>query len=244
MHAVILAGGRGVRLRPYTTALPKPLVPIGEEYAILDIILQQLGARGFDRVTLAIGHLGSLIRAFVGDGSRWKLRVDYSEEKAPLSTIGPLLNFVDLLPEHFLVMNGDVLTDLDYAALMEHHVACRAPLTVATYQRKVKIDFGTLSSEQGRIVNFVEKPELSYGVSMGVYAMTRKTLTPYPRNVPFGLDDLVLDLLERGEEPAAYEFGGYWLDIGRPDDYDEANRNFERLRPVLLPGAPRQDVMS
>jgi len=244
MHAVILAGGRGVRLRPYTTALPKPLVPIGEEYAILDIILQQLGTRGFDRVTLAIGHLGSLIRAFVGDGSRWRLRVDYAEEKAPLSTIGPLLNFVDLLPEHFLVMNGDVLTDLDYAALMDHHIACGAPLTVATYQRKVKIDFGTLSSEQGRIVNFVEKPELSYGVSMGVYAMTRKTLTPYPRNVPFGLDDLVLDLLDRGEEPAAFEFGGYWLDIGRPDDYDEANRNFERLRPVLLPGAPRQDVLS
>ncbi|MEU0879238.1 sugar phosphate nucleotidyltransferase [Lentzea sp. NPDC005914] len=244
MHAVILAGGRGVRLRPYTTALPKPLVPIGEEYAILDIILQQLGTRGFDRVTLAIGHLGSLIRAFVGDGSRWKLRVDYSEEKAPLSTIGPLLNFVDLLPEHFLVMNGDVLTNLDYTALMEHHIACGAPLTVATYQRKVKIDFGTLSAEQGRIVNFVEKPELYYGVSMGVYAMSRKTLTPYPRNVPFGLDDLVLDLLDRGEEPAAYEFGGYWLDIGRPDDYDEANRNFERLRPVLLPGAARQDVMS
>src|SRR2546428_9893627 len=113
MHAVILAGGRGVRLRPYTTALPKPLVPIGEEYAILDIILQQLARRNFDRVTLAIGHLGSLIRAFVGDGSRWNMRVDYTEEKTPLSTIGPLLTIADLLPEHFLVMNGDVLTDLD-----------------------------------------------------------------------------------------------------------------------------------
>jgi NDP-sugar pyrophosphorylase family protein len=236
MHAVILAGGRGVRLRPYTTALPKPLVPIGEEYAILDIILKQLEMRGFDRVTLAIGHLGSLIRAFVGDGSRWNIAVDYAEEKAPLSTIGPLLNFVDLLPEHFLVMNGDVLTDLDYMALLDHHIACGAPLTVATYERKVKIDFGTLSTEDGRIVDFVEKPELSYGVSMGVYAMARKTLTPYPRNLPFGLDELVLDLLARGEEPAAYDFDGYWLDIGRPDDYDEANRDFERLRPVLLPG--------
>jgi len=235
MHAVILAGGRGVRLRPYTTALPKPLVPIGEEYAILDIILRQLEMHGFDRVTLAIGHLGSLIRAFVGDGSRWNLAVDYSEEKTPLSTIGPLLNFVDVLPEHFLVMNGDVLTDLDYTALLDHHIACGAPLTVATYERKVKIDFGTLSTEDGRIVDFAEKPELSYDVSMGVYAMARKTLTPYPRNLPFGLDELVLDLLARGEEPAAYDFGGYWLDIGRPDDYDEANRNFERLRPMLLP---------
>jgi NDP-mannose synthase len=235
MHAVILAGGRGVRLRPYTTALPKPLVPIGEEYAILDIILQQLQAYGFTRVTLAIGHLSSLIRAFVGDGSRWNLTVDYSEEESPLSTIGPMLTFLDQLPEHFLVMNGDVLTDLNYVALLDHHVTCEAPLTIATYQRKVKIDFGTLETDQGRIIRFVEKPTLSYGVSMGVYAMSRKTLAPYPKNVPFGLDDLVLDLLSRGEKPAAYEFDGYWLDIGRPDDYDEANRSFEARRSVLLP---------
>ncbi|QFZ18352.1 nucleotidyltransferase family protein [Saccharothrix syringae] len=240
MHAVILAGGRGVRLRPYTTALPKPLVPIGEEYAILDIILQQLRAHGFDRVTLAIGHLGSLIRAFVGDGSRWGVAVDYSEEEAPLSTIGPLLNFLDQLPENFLVMNGDVLTDLDYVALLEHHVAREAPLTVATRRREVRIDFGTLEAVDGRIVEFVEKPVLSYGASMGVYAMARKTLAPYPRNVPFGLDELVLDLLARGEEPAAYEFDGYWLDIGRPDDYDEANRCFDRFRSTLLPTGPRR----
>ncbi|MEU5696697.1 nucleotidyltransferase family protein [Actinosynnema sp. NPDC020468] len=240
MHAVILAGGRGVRLRPYTTALPKPLVPIGEEYAILDIILQQLRAHGFDRATLAIGHLGALIRAFVGDGSKWGIRVDYAEEKMPLSTIGPLLNFVDQLPDHFLVMNGDVLTDLDYVALLDHHLSSKAPLTVATYQRKVKIDFGTLATDGGgRIVEFVEKPVLSYGVSMGVYALSRKTLTPYPRNVPFGLDELVLDLLARDEPPAAFEFDGYWLDIGRPDDYDEANRCFEEVRSALLPSAPR-----
>jgi NDP-mannose synthase len=239
MHAVILAGGRGVRLRPYTTALPKPLVPIGEEYAILDIIMQQLRSHGFERATLAIGHLGSLIRAFVGDGSRWDIAVDYAEEEAPLSTIGPLLNFLDQLPEHFLVMNGDVLTDLNYVDLLNHHTETRAPLTIATYQRKVKIDFGTLETADGRIINFVEKPTLSYGVSMGVYAMSRKTLAPYPRNVPFGLDELVLDLLTKQEQPAAYDFGGYWLDIGRPDDYDEANRDFERLRPILLPPEKR-----
>jgi NDP-mannose synthase len=239
MHAVILAGGRGVRLRPYTTALPKPLVPIGEEYAILDIIMQQLRSHGFERATLAIGHLGSLIRAFVGDGSRWNIVVDYAEEETPLSTIGPLLNFLDQLPEHFLVMNGDVLTDLNYVDLLDHHTETRAPLTIATYQRKVKIDFGTLETSDGRIINFVEKPTLSYGVSMGVYAMSRKTLAPYPRNVPFGLDELVLDLLTRQERPAAYDFDGYWLDIGRPDDYDEANREFDRLRPILLPAGKR-----
>lgn len=237
MHVAILAGGRGVRLKPYTTALPKPLVPIGEEYAILDIILQQLARQGFTRVTLAIGHLGSLIRAFVNDGSRWGLAVDYSEEERPLSTIGPLLNFLDGLPEHFLVMNGDVLTDLDYADLLRRHVESEAPLTVATYKREVKIDFGTLETVGNRIVTFQEKPNLQYGVSMGVYAMSRKTLTRYPRNVAFGFDDLVLDLLSRREHALAYHFDGYWLDIGRPDDYDEANRRFEELRPILLPGS-------
>jgi NDP-sugar pyrophosphorylase family protein len=235
MHVAILAGGRGVRLRPYTTALPKPLVPIGEEYAILDIILQQLRVQGFTRITLAIGHLGSLIRAFVGDGSRWNLEVDYSEEERPLYTIGPVLNFLDRLPEHFIVMNGDVLTDLNYAELLHFHIKTHAPLTVATYQRNVKIDFGTLETENGHIVRFQEKPTLHYRVSMGVYGMSRKTLASYPRNVPFGFDDLVLDLLARGQRPRAFEFDGYWLDIGRPEDYDEANRSFEEHRSILLP---------
>lgn len=235
MHVAILAGGRGVRLRPYTTALPKPLVPIGEQYAILDIILQQLRWQGFTRVTLAIGHLGSLIRAFVGDGSRWDLDVDYSEEERPLSTIGPVLNFLDRLPEHFLIMNGDVLTDLDYAALLAAHRGSGAPLTVATYGRHVTIDFGTLETVGGEIVKFVEKPTLRYDVSMGIYAVSRAALVRYPRDTPFGFDDLMLDLLGRGEPPRAYEFGGYWLDIGRPDDYDQANLAFDQLRPVLLP---------
>ncbi|MGY0236834.1 nucleotidyltransferase family protein [Longispora urticae] len=239
MHVVILAGGRGVRLRPYTTALPKPLVPIGDEYAILDIILRQLRSYGFTSVTLAIGHLGSLIRAFVGDGSQWDLSVDYAEEDRPLSTIGPMFNILDQLPEHFLVMNGDVLTDLDYGQLLREHIASEGPLTVATYNRQVKIDFGCLEAVDGTIVSFSEKPTLDYSVSMGIYGMSRKTLAPYPKGVAFGFDDLVLDLLDRKEPPASHLFTGYWLDIGRPDDYDEANRTFDQIKPLLLPG-PRQ----
>lgn len=236
MHVVILAGGKGVRLRPYTTALPKPLVPIGNEYAILDIILRQLSAQGFQTVTLAIGHLGSLIRAFVGDGSQWGLSVEYAPEDRPLSTIGPLFNILDQLPEHFLVMNGDVLTDLDYGSLLRGHIDSEAPLTVASYQRQVKIDFGCLETDgNGGIVGFTEKPTLSYRVSMGVYGLSAKTLAPYPAGLCFGFDELVLDLLARGDNPAHHDFDGYWLDIGRPDDYDEANRCFEGLRGRLLP---------
>jgi NDP-mannose synthase len=140
-------------------------------------------------------------------------------------------------------MNGDVLTDLDYADLLRQHIRARAPLTVATYQRDVKIDFGTLESVDNRIVKFSEKPTLSYQVSMGVYAISRATLTRYPQNVPFGFDDLVLDLLARNDQPHVYPFNGYWLDIGRPDDYDEANRRFEELRPVLLPAPPLRPVV-
>ncbi|MEU4546384.1 sugar phosphate nucleotidyltransferase [Nonomuraea dietziae] len=239
MHVVILAGGKGVRLRPYTSALPKPLVPIGEEYAILDIILRQLAAQGFTSVTLAVGHLSPLIRAFVGDGTRWDLTVDYTEEVTPLSTIGPLFSIRDRLPDNFLVMNGDVLTTLNYADLLHHHTVSSAPLTVATAPRVVKIDFGVLEAAGGHITGFREKPLLSYLVSMGVYALSRGCIEGYPEGMAFGFDELVLDLLARRRPPAVFEFEGYWLDIGRPDDYDEANARFEEIRPLLLPERER-----
>lgn len=244
MHAVILAGGKGVRLRPYTSCLPKPLVPIGDAYSILEIVLTQLSRQGFRSVTLAIGHLGPLIRAFVGDGSRWGLRIDYRQETHPLGTIGPLLGFLDALPDHFIVMNGDVLTDIDYAALLRSHVRSGAPLTVATYRREVRIDFGVLDSVGGRITEFREKPTLHYSVSMGVYGMSRATLTAYPAGEPFGFDELVLDLLSKGTPPADYRFDGFWLDIGRPDDYDMANQRFHELEPLLLPSHPPPYALS
>lgn len=235
MHAVILAGGKGVRLRPYTTCLPKPLVPIGDTYSILEIVLTQLSRHGFASATLAIGHMGPLIKAFVGDGSRWGMRIDYQQEITPLGTIGPLLGFLDSLPEHFLVMNGDVLTNIDYAGLLWAHAHSQSPLTVATFQREVRIDFGVLESLGGRITEFREKPTLHYSVSMGVYGLSRSTLAAYPAGRPFGFDELVLDLLRKGTPPADYRFNGFWLDIGRPDDYDQANERFEELRPLLLP---------
>lgn len=235
MHAVILAGGKGVRLRPYTTVLPKPLVPIGDQYSILEIIMRQLSEFGFRSVTLAIGHLGHLIRAYVGDGSQWGLeRVDFATEESPLGTIGPLLHLRDQLPEHFVVMNGDVLTDLDYADLLSRHCDSGSELTVATFARQVKIDFGVLTSEDGRIVGFAEKPTMDYRVSMGVYGMSVKALDSYVPGLALGFDELVLDMLARGSGPAEYEFDGNWLDIGRPDDYDRANAEFGVLGPMLL----------
>ncbi len=233
-HAVIVAGGQGVRLRPYTTLIPKPLVPIGDKYSILEIVLMQLAAQGFEQVTLAIGHLGNLIRAFVGDGSQWGIEVSYLQESSPLGTIGPALMVLDDCPENFLVMNGDVLTDIDYGDLLDTHIESKAPLTIATNERETRIDFGVLDLCNNAVTSFREKPTMTYAVSMGVYAVSRQSLLRYPAGLPLGFDDLIIDLLEGGENPASYPFSGYWLDIGRPDDYDRANREFESVKSSLL----------
>jgi NDP-sugar pyrophosphorylase family protein len=234
-EAVILAGGKGVRLRPYTTLIPKPLVPIGD-YSILEIVLRQLADCGFTKAILAIGHLGQLIRAYVGDGSQWGIEVEYIIEETPLGTIGPVVAALKGRPEHFLIMNGDILTDIDYGHVLETHVESGAPLTVATYQREHRVDFGVLDVAGKHVTRFREKPTYTYSVSMGVYAVSTKTLRQYMAGLPFGFDDLILDLLARGEEPASYPFNGFWLDIGRPDDYDRANNEFAALKPILLPG--------
>ncbi|MEO6122956.1 MAG: sugar phosphate nucleotidyltransferase [Ilumatobacteraceae bacterium] len=234
-EVVILAGGKGVRLRPYTTLIPKPLVPIGD-YSILEIVLRQLASRGFTKATLAIGHLGQLIRAYVGDGSQWGIEVEYLHEESPLGTIGPVIGALADCPEHFLIMNGDILTDIDYGHLLDTHIQSRAPLTVATYEREHKVDFGVLDITGCHVTRFREKPTYTYSVSMGVYAVAARTLRKYMAGLPFGFDDLILDLLSCGEEPASYPFSGFWLDIGRPDDYDRANAEFPSLKTILLPG--------
>lgn len=235
MHAVILAGGRGTRLRPYTTCVPKPLVPIGDRYSILEILLMQLRHHGVESVTLAIGHMGGLIRAFIGDGARFDLKVQYVEEDHPLGTVGPLLPILHELPEHFLMMNGDVLTDISFSELYQQHAGSGAPITVATYQRHISSEFGVLDVQQGHIVGFREKPVFDFDVSMGVYAFSRETLRQYPVGLALGVDVLIADLLHQGTPPATFAFGGYWLDIGRPDDYDQANAQFEELQYRLLP---------
>ncbi len=238
MHAVILAGGRGVRLRPYTTALPKPLVPIGDEYAIIEIVLRQLRDQGFSHITIAIGHLGQLIRAYCGNGEQWDLQIDYWSEDDPLGTMGPIIAHLDEVPEHFLVMNGDVLTDLNYADLLTGHERSGAPISVATYDRTVKIDFGVLEiggAAGDQIVAFQEKPTEHFSVSMGIYALSRETLRPYVAGQPLGFDELVLDLIASGRLPRVQPFRGYWLDIGRPEDYDTANEEWEKLRSTIVP---------
>jgi NDP-mannose synthase len=232
-RAVILAGGRGTRLRPYTVVLPKPLMPIAE-YPILEIILRQLVRFDFQRVTLAVNHQANLIKAFCGDGSRWGLSIDYSLEDKPLSTIAPLKLIPDL-PENFLLMNGDVLADLDFTDFYCQHVTGGHLFTIAAAERRHVVDYGVLRvDETNRLTGFDEKPAVGYLVSMGIYMVHRSVLDCIPSGDKYGFDDLMLNMLAEQKRVHVQLHRGFWRDIGRPDDYLEAVDEFESIRPRLL----------
>lgn len=233
---VIQAGGKGSRLYPYTQVLPKPLMPIGG-MPILEIVIRQLAWHGFRDLIITIGHLGDMIRWCCGDGSRWGVRIRYYAEAQPLGTMGPLKQIAEL-DQPFLVMNGDLLTDLDYADFFRRHLAGTAPLTIATYLKPVHITLGVLETDgSNRVVGFQEKPTLHYPCSMGVYGMNPELIGHIPEGRPFGFDDLMHDLLARGVEVRSYPFDGTWMDIGRPEDFHLACEIFEKQPERFLPGA-------
>ena len=232
LDAVILAGGKGTRLQPFTSDIPKPLVPVGDT-PIIEILLRQLKKSGVGRVHIAVNHLAHLIMALLGDGTSLGLNISYSVEDKPLSTVAPIKLIKDL-PEHFIVANGDVLTDIDVRKLYDYHLSRRAALTIATYIRTEKIDFGVLeSSADGRVVQFSEKPNFQFAVSMGVYVFSRDVLKYVPENKPFGFDELVLTLLQHHEPVLQYPYDGFWLDIGRTDDYQRALGELDRINEWL-----------
>jgi NDP-mannose synthase len=227
LQAVILAGGKGTRLAPYTTIFPKPLVPLGE-VPILEIVIRQLQHAGIHKITLAVGHLSELIQTFFQDGSRFGVQIEYAREEKPLGTAGPLAAIAGL-DETFLVMNGDVLTTLDFADLLSYHRENKNLATIAMHARKVNIDFGVIESEsQGKIVNYIEKPTYAFQVSMGIYVFEPGVIAYIPAGERFDFPELVLRLLAAGEPVSGYAYDGYWMDIGRPDDYTQASEDFIR----------------
>lgn len=219
--AVVLAGGEGRRLEPYTTVLPKPLMPLGNK-SIIEIVLRQLGAAGFTDIVLAVGYLAELIRAFVGEGERFGVRVRYSLEEEKLGTAGPIA-IIDGLPDDFLVMNADVLTDIDYASLFETHVASDASLTIAAYEKRDRTDFGVLELDGGgSVLSYIEKPARTICVSTGIYAVSREAVSLIPKGRRFDFPDFVAVLIGSKKTVRAFTLSGTWLDIGRKDDYEEA----------------------
>ncbi len=246
-RAVILAGGRGSRLAPYTTVIPKPLMPIGDR-AILDVVVHQLRERGFTELTLAVGYLAHLIKAVFGDGSAFGVNIDYHEEKTPLGTAGPIAT-IDNLDGPFLAMNGDVLTSLDYRAFYEAHIAAQNALTIATHRRTVRTEYGVLHldgqrDETRRVVGYEEKPEFHYVVSMGVYVVGPAALELIEPDQPLDIPDLVQRLLDADRPVGSYLYDGYWLDIGRHDDYAKAIRDFDQVTAVFPALADPEAVAS
>lgn len=221
MRAVILAGGKGRRLHPYTAVFPKPLMPLGDR-PILEVVVRQLKDAGFTRLTLAVGHLAGLIEAYFGDGQRFGVRIDYSIEPEPLGTAGPL-SLLSGLDSDFLVMNGDVLTDLDFSALHDAHRASNAIGTIAVCEQTVDITLGVVQMDPAsHVVAYHEKPTQQFLVSTGIYVFRPQVLRHLVRGQRCDLPDLIQQLMHAGEHVHGHRFEGYWLDIGRPEHYELA----------------------
>ena len=224
---VLLAGGKGTRLAPYTKILPKPLMPIGD-MPILEILLRQLKRDGFSDVTLAVGHLASLLQAFFSDGSQFGIDLQYSHEEEPLGTVGPL-SLIERLREYdtVLVANGDLLTELSFKELVDSHKSSGCLATIAAHRRQEKIDLGVLDiSDEGRLIGFSEKPTYEFIVSMGVYVFSTELIKLIPQGEYFDFPDLVHLMLDTDRRINVHVFDGYWEDLGRPDDYERAISDF------------------
>ncbi|MFC1816540.1 NDP-sugar synthase [Thermodesulfobacteriota bacterium] len=227
MKAIILAGGKGVRLRPYTFIFPKPLMPI-DNYPILEIVIRQLKKSGFNDINLCVGHLANLIRAYFESVNNLGVKIRYSEEKAPLGTAGPL-SLVEDLSDDFLVMNGDLLTDLDYKDLFANHLKSKSIATIAICKRVVPISLGIIKLNQSNnVVDYIEKPNLNHYVSMGIYVFNRDILNYIKHDEFLNLPDLIKNLISKKENINSYIFKGIWLDIGRVEDYSEAIEIFKK----------------
>ena len=228
-RAIILAGGMGTRLKPFSIALPKPLVPVGET-PILEIIIKQLVSYGFNHITLAVNHMADIIKAFFGDGSKYGITIDYSLESKPLSTMGPL-TLINDLPENFLIMNGDILTDLDFGLFYDNHIKNENIFSISSYKRKQINEYGVLEiNEKSYLTGFFEKPTTEFIVSMGIYMSSKEILKYIPYNTMYGFDNLMSDLLKTKKDVGVISFDGYWLDIGRPDDYEKACNDIDKFK--------------
>jgi len=229
-----------MRLRPYTSILPKPLMPIGSR-PVLELLLKWLRRNGIQEVFITTGYLGNLIRSFCSDGQQWNMKIEYTQEVEPLGTIGPLSllrDKLDQLNEPFLVLNGDVLTDLNLGQFVRTHRSHGDKLTIASFVRHSKMEFGVLDETDGMLNGFREKPTLDTLVSMGIYCMNPEVMTYVPSGVPFGFDDLILQMLGQGVPVHTFKHDGIWLDIGRADDFHRAQDiEWDEQSPALSAGA-------
>ena len=230
---VILAGGEGRRLNPYTIVLPKPLMPVGN-LPILEIIIKQLKKYQLKDITLAVGYLGNLIQSFFGDGRKFGVKITYSREEKPLGTMGPL-TLIPGLKRTFMVMNGDLLTTINYKKLITYHLSRKPIATIAVQKREIETDYGVLEyNKRLELTRYDEKPKLPYQVSMGIYIFEPEIMDFIPHNRRFDFPELMNFLLKKGEKVLVYPSSDFWLDIGRHEDYRRALEEFEKIKAKIL----------
>lgn len=234
MNAIILAGGKGTRLKPYTTVLPKPLMPIGD-MPILEIVVRQLKYYGCKRIVLAVGYLKELLIAFFNGTNRFNMDINFSFEEKPLGTAGPI-KLIDekLIGDNFIVMNGDVLTDLNFSDFFEFHKDNGALCTIASYNKHVNINLGVIELANGNLTDYIEKPTFNFTVSMGIYAFKKEILNFIPKNEYLDFPDLIKKLLKENKKVLNYPFNNFWLDIGTPSDFEIATETFEHNKNIFL----------
>lgn len=223
--AVILSGGLGTRLRPFTSVIPKPLMPIGEK-AILEVQIERLKENGFERIILATNYKSDYIEKFLGDGTRYGVELIISKEESPLGTAGPLKLVKDYLSEPFVVMNGDIMTDLSFSDFYETSCKNDSWLTVCIKKIVMPYSFGNIEFEGDRVTNIVEKPDIITYALAGIYCMKPEILELIPDGEYFGIDKLMFKMFEKKLPINKYDINGYWLDIGRSDDYEKAQEIF------------------
>jgi len=221
MRVVIQCGGKGTRLRPYTSVLPKPLMPIGAR-PVLELLLKSLRRHALEDVYITTGYLGHLIQSFCGNGRQWGMNIHYTTEPEPLGTVGALSLLRDSIDDTFLMLNGDVLTDLDLRKFTTCHRAHGGAVTIATTTRATRMDYGVIDDTDGRVTRFLEKPTLKHRVSMGVYCMEPSVISLVPPGTPFGFDDMVFCMMGRQAPVHTYHHNGLWLDVGRIEDFQKA----------------------
>ena len=233
MKAVILAGGKGTRLKPYTTVFPKPLMPVGD-MPILEIIIRQLKSQGLKDIIITVGHLGELIVNFFGDGNKLGVNIEYSKEDQPLGTAGGLGLIKGELKDTFLMVNGDTLTTLNFSDLINYHQRNGAVATIALKKSGVYIDFGIVELDStDSIKGYIEKPTIEHLVSMGAYVFEPRVLEYIKVGGRLDFPDLIKTLISNGENVKGFIFDGYWLDIGRPEDYEKANEEIDKISKIL-----------
>jgi len=234
MKAIILAGGKGTRLAPYTTVFPKPLMPI-DGMPILEVIVRQLAHFRVKEMVFTVSHHSEpLVSAYFGNGSRYGVDIQYSKEERPLGTAGPL-SMIPSLPETFLVMNGDILTTLDYQKLIKYHRQHRGMVTIAMSQKKVKLELGVMEFDRAhRLTRYIEKPTLSYSVSMGIYVFEKRVLEWIPSKRYMDFPELIQRLVKEKVKVVCFPNNDFWLDIGRHEDYEDAQKKFPEMRKKLL----------